>query len=209
MRAIDQRFEVMAFHKLRPFQYRHAPSLPETAALVITRDLQSGRLGVQRGEKKLLENHECQCGRFLSTFWIPEMKLESTRSRLWSRPDISFQKYNYGPSRKIYTLLVKERTKLQGRQYEYNCSGTQNSPSCLPIRQDYCFFPVKHSLSLLFADWFCRWRQASEELHTGRTDHKQLIVSRGMDAVIWNQHWTASLPLSYPIILHSRSTRGW
>lgn len=49
MRAIDQRFEVTAFHKLRPFQYRHAPSLLETAALVITRDLQSGRLGVRGG----------------------------------------------------------------------------------------------------------------------------------------------------------------
>lgn len=47
MRAIDQRFEVTAFHKLRPFQYRHAPSLLETAALVITRDLQ--RLGGWRG----------------------------------------------------------------------------------------------------------------------------------------------------------------
>lgn len=60
-----------------------------------------------------------------------------------------------------------------------------------------------------------RWRQLSEELHTGRTDHKQLIVSRGLDTVIWNQHWTASLPLSYPIILHSHtrlsenSVIGW
>lgn len=31
MRAIDQRAQVAAFHKLRPFQYRHAPSLLERA----------------------------------------------------------------------------------------------------------------------------------------------------------------------------------
>lgn len=48
MRAIDQRFEVTAFHKLRPFQYWHAPSLLETAVLVITPDLQSGRLGEKK-----------------------------------------------------------------------------------------------------------------------------------------------------------------
>lgn len=43
----------MAFHKLRPFQYWHAPSLLETAVLVITPDLQSGRMG----GKKIVVSH--------------------------------------------------------------------------------------------------------------------------------------------------------
>lgn len=83
----------------------------------------------------------CQCSCFLLTFWIhwiPEMKLEMTRSRLWSQPVISFQKYNCGPSREIYTLTVRKRTKLQEQQCESNCSVTQDSLSFLS-NQQHCW----------------------------------------------------------------------
>lgn len=164
-----------------------------------------------KGKGGLLSYHKCQYSFFLSTFWILwilEMKLKATRSRLWSGPDISFQKYNCGPSREIYTLLVKKRTKLRGRQFK-------TSVVSLRIHLRVCpsinwLFPVIHSPSLLFANWFCRWRQ--QWLCTGRTAHKQLIVSRRMDTVIWHRHWTGFLPLGYPIISHFRSTRvclGW
>lgn len=69
----------------------------------------------------------CQCSCFLLTFWIhwiPEMKLEMTRSRLWSQPVISFQKYNCDPSREIYSHFC-------------------------PISSIVGFFPVTHSPSAL------------------------------------------------------------